>query len=83
MEINLGWNVTPSSFPRQATRDGEDKAPTHTKKYMIPPPKRPRLQREAGGSCECFLKVLGSLLPLGPSREVNTAGISRKVGWPG
>lgn len=32
----------------------------------IPPPKRSLLQREAGGGCECFLKVLGSVLRVGP-----------------
>lgn len=32
----------------------------------IPPPKQPLLQREAGGGCECFLEVFGSVLRVGP-----------------
>lgn len=83
MEINLRWNVAPSSFLCEATRLGEEKAPTQ----KIPPPKRPLLQREASGCCKCFLKVFGSLLRLGPKsggkycRDQQESGVASLPAW--
>lgn len=47
--INPRWNVSLSSFPCQATRDGEEEEA---------PPTKAAAATKAGGGCECFFKGL-------------------------
>lgn len=64
MGINLRWNVSLSSFPCQATRDGEvEEAPTPQN-----PPTKAAAATKTGrrGLRVFFLKVFGSVLRVGP-----------------